>query len=120
MSRIGDASAGLLLDEPISALDIRFQFEILDLVRRVTRELQLATLCVLHGINLASLVADSMLLLNSQGFVEASGTPFEVMTDEHLSRVYGVPMRVAPHPLGGKPQAQGFYIFEETASSTKL
>ena len=101
----------LLLDEPISALDVKFQHEILALAKRLTRERNLATICVLHGINLAALVADSMLLLDENGAVAASGAPVEVMTEANLTRVYGVPLRVAPHPLGGRPQAQSWWEF---------
>lgn len=102
----------LLLDEPISALDVRFQHEILALVKRLTRQRNLATICVLHGINLAALVADSMLLLDETGAVASCGAPAEVMTEAQLTRVYGVPLRVAPHPLGGRPQAQTWWQWE--------
>jgi iron complex transport system ATP-binding protein len=101
----------LLLDEPVSALDVRYQHEILGLIRTLTRERQLATVCVLHGINLASSVADSMLLLNKQGRVVAFGEPAAVMTAENLSTVYEVPLRIAAHPLSGRPQAQSLWEF---------
>ena len=103
----------LLLDEPISALDVRFQHEILGLVRRETRQSNLVTLCALHGLNLAALVADVMLLLDENGRVAASGSVFEVMQAPILSAVYGLPMRVSPHPQNGKPQAQSFWEFED-------
>jgi iron complex transport system ATP-binding protein len=101
----------LLLDEPVSALDVRYQHEILGLVRTLTRERNLATVCVLHGINLASSVADSMLLLNEAGQVVAFGEPDVVMTAENLSTVYEVPLRIAAHPLSGRPQAQSLWEF---------
>lgn len=101
----------LVLDEPVSALDIRFQHEILALVQRLTRQRSLATLCVLHGINLAASVCDAMLLLGKEGTVVAQGTPAQVMTPAHLSAVYEVPLRVAPHPLSGRPQAQSLWEF---------
>ena len=103
----------LLLDEPISALDVRYQHEILSLAKRLTREHKLATICVLHGINLAALVADSMLLLNERGAVAASGAPSDVMTEANLAQVYGVPLKVSPHPQSGKPQAQTWWDFGE-------
>lgn len=103
----------LLLDEPISALDVRYQHEILSLAKRLTRERKLATLCVLHGINLAALVADSMILLNEDGAVAASGAPSAVMTETNLAQVYGVPLKVSAHPRGGRPQAQTWWDFGE-------
>jgi iron complex transport system ATP-binding protein len=102
----------LLLDEPISALDVRYQHEILALVLRLTRQRKLATLCVLHGINLASLIADSMLLLGAGGKQIAFGSPSEVMTETNLSQVYEMPLKIAPHPLSGRPQAQSMWDFD--------
>ena len=103
----------LLLDEPISALDLRYQHEILALVKRLTRQRNLATICVLHGINLAAQIADSMLLLDESGAEVARGAPSMVMTETHLARVYRVPLKVAPHPRNGRPQAQTMWNFEQ-------
>jgi ABC-type cobalamin/Fe3+-siderophores transport system ATPase subunit len=103
----------LLLDEPVAALDVRFQHEILGLVRRLTRGEKLVTLVSLHDLNLASQVADSMVLLDQAGRVAASGTPAQVMQSDVLERVYQVPMRVAPHPLSGAPQVQLLWRFRE-------
>jgi iron complex transport system ATP-binding protein len=100
----------LLLDEPVSALDIHYQHEILHLVRRLSRERQLAVVVVLHGINLAASVADGMLLLR-RGEAIAFGPPEAVMTEAHLTSVYGLPLRIAPHPLSGRPQAQAMWDF---------
>ena len=100
----------LLLDEPISNLDIRYQCEILDLVRRLAKTENLAVVTVLHQINLASAIADEMLLLN-QGRVVAQGAPHIVMTQENLESVYQTPLRVAPHPHSGCPQAQMMWKF---------
>ncbi|HVF11226.1 MAG TPA: ABC transporter ATP-binding protein [Abditibacteriaceae bacterium] len=103
----------LLLDEPISNLDIRYQYETLSLIHRLARQERLMILLVLHQINLAAAVADSMVLLSAEGRVCAQGTPQQVMTAEHLQAVYGVPLRVAPHPISGRPQAQSNWVFEE-------
>ena len=100
----------LLLDEPISSLDIRYQCEILDLVRKLARRENLAVVVVLHQINLAAAIADSMLLLDA-GHVRAHGTPSQVMTQELLENVFGAPLRVQLHPLSGKPQAQMMWDF---------
>jgi ABC-type hemin transport system ATPase subunit len=51
------------------------------LIRRLTWERNLATICVLHGINLASSIADSMVLLGENGRIVAAGTP-EVADDK--------------------------------------
>ena len=100
----------LLLDEPISNLDIRYQCEILDLARRLAKTESLAVVVVLHQINLAAAIADTMLLLDA-GRVHATGAPQDVMTQENLEAVYRAPLRVAPHPLSGRPQAQMMWKF---------
>lgn len=101
----------LLLDEPTSNLDIRYQFEILDLVHNLARKENLAVVLVLHQINLAAAIADTILLLDSDGTTRALGAPVEVMTPENLEAVYGVPLRVSPHHKSGRPQAQSDWAF---------
>lgn len=102
----------LLLDEPTSNLDLRYQHELLSLVRRLARQDLFAVVLVLHQINLASSISDSMLLLQN-GQTRAFGSPQEVMTRDNLQEVYGLPLTVSPHPLSGKPQAQSAWQFEE-------
>ena len=103
----------LLLDEPTSNLDIRYQFEILDLVFKLARDENLAVVLVLHQINLAAAIADTILLLDSDGQTCASGAPINVMTPQNLEAVYGVPLRVSMHPKSGRPQAQSDWSFGE-------
>lgn len=102
----------LLLDEPTSNLDLRYQHELLSLVRRLARQDLFAVVLVLHQINLASSISDSMLLLQN-GQTRALGSPQEVMTRDNLQEVYGLPLTVSPHSLSGKPQAQSAWQFEE-------
>ncbi len=83
----------LLLDEPVSNLDIRNQLEILDLIRRVTREKEISTIVVLHDLNLAAKYADRVVILNS-GKVHAQGKPKDIFRPEILSRVYGVEVKI--------------------------
>ena len=102
----------LLLDEPTSHLDIRYQHEILALALRLARTESLAVVLVLHQINLAAAVADKLVLLGEGGRIRAAGAVAEVMTESHLEAVYGVPLRVALHPYSGRPQAQSLWVFE--------
>jgi iron complex transport system ATP-binding protein len=102
----------LLLDEPTSSLDIRYQHEVLDTVLRLARDSRLAVVLVLHQINLAAAVADHITLLADGGSTRAAGPPPAVMTQEHLEAVYGMPLRVTAHPLSGRPQAQSAWRFE--------
>ncbi|GAA0934269.1 ABC transporter ATP-binding protein [Pseudonocardia zijingensis] len=78
----------LLLDEPTNHLDVRYQHEVLGLVRA----LDLTTVVVLHDLNLAARYCDRLVLLH-RGKVVAAGDPGEVLTPEVLEPVYDVAVR---------------------------
>ena len=82
----------LLLDEPTNHLDVRYQHEVLDLVRRLAADGDRAVVVVLHDLNLAAAYCDRLVLLDD-GRVVASGVPSEVLTPEHLRPVYQVDVR---------------------------
>ncbi|WP_334123090.1 ABC transporter ATP-binding protein [Glutamicibacter sp.] len=83
----------VLLDEPTNHLDLRYQVETLDLVHDLARDNALAIGIVLHDLNQAAALADSLVLMN-HGKVHASGTPAEVLTAENLSEVYEITVQV--------------------------
>ena len=78
----------LLLDEPTNHLDIRFQHEIL----RLVRDLGTCSVVVLHDLNLAARYCDDVVLLGG-GKVVAAGTAAEVLDPGILEPVYGIGMR---------------------------
>ncbi|BFH67511.1 hypothetical protein J27TS7_50890 [Paenibacillus dendritiformis] len=86
----------LLLDEPISALDIRHQLRTLSLLRGLARE-GLAVAASLHDLSLASRYCDRLLLLH-EGRIRANGPPEEVLTAEHLYHVYGIRAAIRREP----------------------
>lgn len=94
----------LLLDEPLAALDIAHQVEVLELIQRLSRELGLGIILVLHDINQAARYCDRLVAL-SGGRVIASGGPVDLMTPERLQYIYGVDMSIVNHPLLGIPVA---------------
>jgi ferric hydroxamate transport system ATP-binding protein len=94
----------LLLDEPISALDITHQIEVLDLVRRLAQARSLTVAIVLHDINMAARFCDRIHALKA-GHIVAAGTPAEMMTAETLFEIYGLDMKVMPHPTRNLPLA---------------
>ncbi|GAB3842035.1 ABC transporter ATP-binding protein [Micromonospora andamanensis] len=75
----------LLLDEPTNHLDIRYQHEIL----RLVRDLGTCAVVVLHDLNLAARYCDDLVLLG-QGGVAAAGTVDEVLDPAVLETVYGI------------------------------
>lgn len=94
----------LLLDEPISALDIAHQIEVLALVRDLGRRRGAGVVVVLHDVNMAARFCDEILALK-RGRLVARGTPAEVVTPEALERIYGLVMSTMRHPLRNDPLA---------------
>ncbi|MDN6535815.1 MAG: ABC transporter ATP-binding protein [Corynebacterium variabile] len=91
----------LLLDEPTNHLDLRFQTEILDLLRDLAEDRQTTVGVVLPDLDHAVRVADEVLLLH-EGRVHAAGPPVEVFTAENISLAYGVPVDVGVDPRTGR------------------
>ncbi|QKJ87846.1 iron complex transport system ATP-binding protein [Paramixta manurensis] len=83
----------LLLDEPLSALDLNYQFHVMDLVRRETEKRNIVTVVVVHDINIALRHGQHVLMLQN-GELIANGGPETVITPESLARVYGVKGRI--------------------------
>ncbi len=81
-----EGSRILLLDEPISALDIKYQFEFLHHVKWFLNE-KTIVIAVLHDLNLALNYADEVLLLND-GKLFCSGQPGEVLSPGNIEKVF--------------------------------
>jgi len=79
----------MLLDEPTSDLDLRYQLETMTMLRRLARERQVGILIAIHDLALASRFADRIVML-SQGRVFAQGPWQKVVTPANLEAVYGV------------------------------
>ena len=86
----------LLLDEPVSSLDIRHQIQIMDVAREFARSGG-GVLAILHDLNLTAMYADHVILLKS-GRVHASGSPRDVLTSDNLSTVYDCALAVNSAP----------------------
>lgn len=79
----------LMLDEPVSALDLHFQQVMLDHLDAQTKANSWVSVMVLHDLNLAAQYADNLLVLKD-GKLIAQGTPKNVMTPQLVEDVYGV------------------------------
>jgi iron complex transport system ATP-binding protein len=90
---LAQQAAHLLLDEPTNHLDVRYQHEILALVR----SLGVATVVVLHDLNLAARYCDRLILLD-HGEVAAAGPTDEVLLPHILEPVYGIGVRRLDEP----------------------
>jgi iron complex transport system ATP-binding protein len=79
----------LMLDEPISSLDIRHQFDIMELLKQINKETNTTILIIIHDLNLAMRYCDEVILLN-QGELVAKGESKQVLTQENISKHFGI------------------------------
>ena len=82
----------LLLDEPTSHLDIKYQIELLELVQRLNRETGVTVIAAMHDLNLAARYFPRLVLF--QRGIVADATPAEVLEPHLLRRVYGINVQV--------------------------
>ncbi|MCL1126890.1 ABC transporter ATP-binding protein [Shewanella surugensis] len=101
----------LILDEPTNHLDIRYQIQILELLR----SLKISVIISIHDLNLASALCDSLVLLE-KGHLIAQGSPNQVLTEATISSVFDVCCEVHSHPQHGKPLICYFYGYDNDLS----
>ena len=79
----------ILLDEPTNHLDLKYQVDLIDYLAEWSKADNHIVVGVLHDINLAMRLADSLLLMK-EGRLVAQGDAKEVVTREALMNVYGL------------------------------
>jgi len=92
----------LLLDEPIAHLDIGHQVEVLDLLRKLNRDMGLTIVMVLHDLNLAAEYCHVLALLHN-GRIHSVGRPAEVIEYRTIEEVYKTVVVVGKSPVSSKP-----------------
>ncbi|HEY9038875.1 MAG TPA: heme ABC transporter ATP-binding protein [Roseovarius sp.] len=100
----------LLLDEPVSSLDIAHQLQVMQIARDFVKGGG-GVIAVMHDLNLTALYADKVAVL-AGGECLAFGCPQDVLTDAILSQAYGCALRVSAPPPSGVP-----YILPHAASA---
>ncbi|HAO5610030.1 TPA: ABC transporter ATP-binding protein [Listeria monocytogenes] len=91
----------LLLDEPTTFLDMYFQLEILELVKRLNQEENLTIVMILHDLNQALMYSDHLIVMKN-GEVVAKGEPEELLTTDLIAETYGVVADVLNDANNGK------------------
>jgi iron complex transport system ATP-binding protein len=91
----------LLLDEPVSSLDIRHQLGIMDIARDFSRRGG-GVVAILHDLNLAALYAERIYMMHG-GRLAAAGAPAHVLNDPMLEKVFGCRLKVGALPAGNVP-----------------
>ena len=81
------------MDEPTTYLDIRYQIEILELVKKLNQEFGITIIMVLHDINQAIYFSDKVIGLKD-GLVAVQGNPQDVISRESIKQLYGIELDV--------------------------
>ncbi len=92
--------AGLvLLDEPLANLDIKYQIELLRLLKELREKRDITVLMALHDINIASQF--DRLLLIKEGRMLGSGAPHEILTKKMLNNAFDIDIEMQHEESGG-------------------
>lgn len=94
----------LLLDEPLAALDVMYQVEVLRLLRELVTKTGLTVVIILHDINLAAQFCDELIALK-QGKICHQGVVGELMTPSILQDIFGISFSLLTHPVTGQQVA---------------
>ena len=77
----------LLLDEPTTYLDVKYQIEILNLIKKINIDYQMTIIMVHHDINQAINYSDEIIAMKD-GRMLFQGKPNEVITSKSLKQLY--------------------------------
>jgi len=98
----------LILDEPVSHLDLQHQVEIMNLIKKMCVDKKLTAITVLHDLNLASAYSDYIVMMKD-GEIKRQGTPFETLNASNIKEIFGIDVYVSVSHVGNKP-----YIYAHT------
>ena len=79
----------IVLDEPTSFLDVKHKLELLEILKRLVRERNVAVLMSLHELDLAQKISDRVVCVANNA-VDRCGTPEEIFTSDYIEALYGM------------------------------
>lgn len=86
----------MLLDEPTSNLDLRYQLETMEIVKSLCQDKKMTIMAVIHDINTAVTFADQVVLMKD-GVVHVTGHPDEILNTESLEHIFDVRVEFAAY-----------------------
>jgi iron complex transport system ATP-binding protein len=92
----------LLLDEPTTYMDLAHQQELFSLMTKLNSQ-GITIVAVLHDINLAALYCKNLAAMKA-GRLVAKGTVEEVVTQDNIKEIFGLPVGITRHPNYDRPQ----------------
>lgn len=93
----------IFLDEPLNALDVNHQKELMELLKNLCTKGKTIFLSI-HDINIASIYANNIVMLHKDNLNFSMGTPNEIMTDTILEKAFGTKFQIFNHPITGAKQ----------------
>ncbi len=91
----------MILDEPTGFLDIGYKLEFIELLRKLASEKGIGILVSMHELELAKVLADTVVCVSSKGCIDRMGTPEEIFREDYLEELFSVPKgmlkKVYPH-----------------------
>lgn len=84
----------LLLDEPTSNLDLRFQQETMEMIKSLSVKEKMTIVSILHDMNSSLLYADLSIVLND-GKIDLIGSPKDILNRENIKRIFEVDVQTA-------------------------
>lgn len=92
----------LLLDEPVSHLDLQHQVEILNLIKKMCIDKELTVVAVLHDLNMAATYSDYVIMMKDGELIH-QGTPYETLTVENIREIFNTEVHISVSPITNKP-----------------
>ncbi|MBK1973784.1 ABC transporter ATP-binding protein [Campylobacter sp. TTU-622] len=94
---LAQKSKFLLLDEPLAALDIAYKFDIMKLISKISKELNIGVIIILHDINLAASYCDEIIALE-EGKIIFHNSNLEFMKEENIKKIFRIDNTILKHP----------------------
>ena len=89
----------LLLDEPTTFLDLRYQLQFLDLLKKINEEQEITIVTVIHDLNLAARYCDRIAVIK-EGELLAVDSPRKVLNNELIKKAFQVETCQIETPVG--------------------
>lgn len=96
----------LIMDEPVSNLDIHYQLEIMDLLKKLSKT-YFTVIIVLHDINLAAQYSDQIILMN-HGEIVKKGSAEDIIKADIIQKYYKVECKIIENPINGTPYIMAY------------
>ena len=105
----------LLLDEPITYLDIGYQVEVLELIKELGEQLKITIVMVLHDMNFTARYSNRIYMLKD-GHVYDYGKPEEIIARDKMEHVFSIDSQIVYDDRNGCP----FLIPEKLKKAQKV